>query len=358
MKVLALNSSPRGGGQSKTEWMLDHLVSGMQSAGAEVEKIDLRKKKINYCIGCFTCWTKTPGQCLHKDDMSAELFPKFIAADLVVYATPLYHFTLNAHMKAFIERTLPMLQPFFKKKEDGKTSHPLRYPHPDAVWVSVAGFPEMSVFDQLSHYVKFIYKNKLLAEIYRPAAESMMGPNREMVRDKIALGVQQAGQELVKGKGVSQETLETIQQAIFTEKEGGFHGLGNLFWKTCIAEGVTPKEFEKKGMIPRPDSLESFMAILKMGFNPEGAADLQAILQFCFSGSVEGNCFITIENGSIKTEEGKHSQADITIRTPFDVWMDIMTGKADGQEMFFQEKYTVEGDFELMMKMEALFRRK
>ncbi len=36
MKVLALNSSPRGGGQSKTEWMLDHLVSGMQAAGAEV----------------------------------------------------------------------------------------------------------------------------------------------------------------------------------------------------------------------------------------------------------------------------------------------------------------------------------
>ena len=107
MKVLALNSSPRGGGQSRTEWMLNHLVTGMQAAGAEVEKIDLRKKKINYCIGCFTCWTKTPGQCLHKDDMTQELFPKYIAADLVVYATPLYHFTLNAECKIFEQGQTP-----------------------------------------------------------------------------------------------------------------------------------------------------------------------------------------------------------------------------------------------------------
>ena len=88
MKVLALNSSPRGGGQSKTEFLLNHLVQGMQEAGAEVEVVALRKKKINHCIGCFTCWTKTPGVCLHQDDMTKELFPKWLAADLVVYATP------------------------------------------------------------------------------------------------------------------------------------------------------------------------------------------------------------------------------------------------------------------------------
>jgi len=355
MKVLALNSSPRGGGQSKTEWMLDHLVEGMQSAGADVQKIDLRNKKINYCIGCFTCWTKTPGKCVHKDDMTKELFRKYIAADLVVYATPLYHFTLNAEMKAFIERTLPILEPFLIKKEDGKTSHPLRYPHPDAVWVSVAGFPELSVFDQLSHYVKFMFKHRLLAEIYRPAAETMMGRGREIVRDDIAKGVQQAGKELVETRSVEQDTLGIIQQPIFSSEEGGFHGLGNLFWKTCIAEGVTPKEFEKKGMIPRPDSLESFMAILKMGFNPEGATGINATMQFCFSDSVEGDCYFTIKNGSIVAKEGRHANPTITIIAPFEVWMDIMTGKADGQEMFFQEKYTVEGDFELMMKMEELF---
>ena len=76
MKILSINSSPRTGGESKTELMLNYLVEGMQEAGAEVEVVNLREKKIKYCIGCFTCWTKTPGNCIHKDDMTKELFPK------------------------------------------------------------------------------------------------------------------------------------------------------------------------------------------------------------------------------------------------------------------------------------------
>jgi len=87
MKILSINSSPRTGGQSKTELMLNHLVEGMQEAGAEVEVVNLREKKIKNCIGCFTCWTKTPGKCLQKDDMTNEIFPKLLASDLVVYAT-------------------------------------------------------------------------------------------------------------------------------------------------------------------------------------------------------------------------------------------------------------------------------
>ena len=68
--------------------------------------------------------------------------------------------------------------------------------------------------------------------------------------------------------------------------------------------------------------------------------------------------YYKIENGLIEAEEGRHSAPTVSIKTPFDVWMDIMTGKADGQEMFFQKKYTVEGDFELMLKMEEMFGRK
>ncbi len=47
MKILALNSSPRGEGQSKTGIMLSALVDGMRAAGAEVEVVSLSKKSIN-----------------------------------------------------------------------------------------------------------------------------------------------------------------------------------------------------------------------------------------------------------------------------------------------------------------------
>ena len=119
MKIFAINSSPRGGGQSKTELMLNHLAEGMRDAGAEVDVVNLREKKIKNCIGCFTCWTKTPGRCIHKDDMTGELFPKWLEADLVVYATPLYNYAMTASLKAFLERTLPSLEPFLRFTRGG-----------------------------------------------------------------------------------------------------------------------------------------------------------------------------------------------------------------------------------------------
>ena len=243
MKILALNSSPRTGGQSKTERMLNYLVKGMQEAGAEVEVVNLSEKKIKNCIGCFTCWTKTPGICIHKDDMTKYLFPKWLKSDLVVYATPLYHYTVNAEMKAFIERTLPVLEPFFEQ-HDNRTVHPWRQKPPDAVVLSVAGFIEMAVFDQLSNYVNFLFGRHggLLAEIYRPAAEvlSLIKDKREEVFEATV----QAGRELVRSQHVSAETLNRIQQPIIDYQT--FAQLGNSFWETCIAEGVTPKEFREK----------------------------------------------------------------------------------------------------------------
>jgi len=104
----------------------------------------------------------------------SELFPKWLNSDIVIYATPLYHYTLNATLKAFIERTLPLLEPFFRQFE-GKTYHPMRSKHPKVVFLSVAGFPDPEIFDPLSAWVRYIFgKNKnLIAEIYRPMAEAM-----------------------------------------------------------------------------------------------------------------------------------------------------------------------------------------
>ena len=358
MKVLALNSSPRGEGQSKTGIMLNQLVLGMRDAGAEVEVVELRKKTIRNCSGCFTCWTRTPGLCIHKDDMTGELFPKFIASDLVVYASPLYHFTVNATMKAFIERTLPTLQPFFEER-GSETMHPVRYEFPKAVVLSAAGFPEMSVFDQLSSWVRYIFglNKSLLAEIYRPAAESMTLPFFKEKVEKILEATRKAGQEIVESMKISEETLGEVTRDFVGDKEL-FRNMGNVFWKSCIAEGVSPKEFEEKGLIPRPDSIETFMMFFFFGFNPASAGDTTAVFQFNFSGDVTETCHFRIENGTISTVQGSAESPDLTIDTPFEVWMDIMTGKADGQQMFMAQKYKVRGDLSLLMRMGQIFGNK
>jgi multimeric flavodoxin WrbA len=358
MKVLALNSSPRGDGQSKTELMLTHLVKGMREAGADVEVVELRKKSVKHCIGCYTCWTKTPGVCIHKDDMTNELFPKWRDSDLVIYATPLYHFTLNATMKAFIERTLPFLEPYLED-HGGETMHPARFKHPKVVVLSVAGFPELSVFDQLSSWANFVFGRHgiLVAEIYRPMAEGMNSPFLMEVTHQVLDAAAQAGREIVQNSKVSPETLGRITQPLVDDPKPYFK-MANLFWKTCIAEGVSPKEFYERGMTPRPDSVEAFMFVMPMGFNPEAAGNTKAIIQFKFSGEAEGSCHFKIENGKIQAAMGLTEKPDLTIEAPFSVWMDIMTRKADGQQMFMEQKYKVFGDFSLLLHMNQLFGKK
>lgn len=352
MNVLAINSSLRRGGQSKTELMLDHLVEGMRQAGAEVEIVHLRDKEVNYCIGCFGCMTKTPGKCGQQDDMTAELFPKWLESDLVVYATPLFHHTVNAPMKTFIERTFPVCEPFLDRRDDGRWVHPLRQKPPSAVLLSVCGFPEESAFGALSHYMNFLFGESLLAEIYRPGAEALI--QQKDILDDVLDATVQAGRELIESRCVQPETMGRIKQPLFDDV-GSFARIANLAWQTCIAEGLTLAAFNKKGMVPRPDSVENFMRVMPLGFNPAAASDVEAVLQFTFSSEVEGACYFTIVDGKIETALGIAEEPDLTIKAPFKVWMDIITGKADGAQMFMQGAYAAEGDTSLLTKIDRWF---
>ncbi len=352
MKVIAINSSPRGHGISKTRLLLDALVKGMREANAEVELVHLRERVVKNCIGCYTCLTKTPGTCVDKDDMTNVLFPKWLEADIAVYATPLYHFTMNATMKAFIERTLPVLEPFLVQ-HGGKTTHPLRQAPPLAVVLSVAGFPESTVFTQLSSYVKFLFGERLAAEIYRPVAEMMTRPEFSEVTKAILEATVEAGSELVNSSRVSESTMERITKPIIDLDS--MAKLANVFWRSCIREGLTPKEFNQRNLLPHPDSLETFMMIMSMGFNAESAANVRAAIQFNFSGEVSGDCCLKISDGKIEAQEGITENPDLTIESPFDLWIDIMAGKADGQKMFLEQKYKALGDLSLLIRMRDLF---
>ena len=352
MKVMAINSSPRGEKTSRTFLMLDSLIKGMQEAGAEVKMVHLRDKQIRHCIGCFTCWTKTPGTCVHKDDMTNELLPEWLASDLCVYATPLYHFTVNADMKNFIERTLPILEPFFVKR-GGKTTHPMRQIPPGAVMLSVAGFPEPSVFSQLSSYAHFLFGKGLVAEIYRPGAEMMALPRLSRQLDAILEATAVAGQQLVTSRKISPEIVERITVPLMDTES--MARMANIFWKSCIAEGVNPQEFQKRKLVPSPDSIESFATIMSWAFDPVSAGETKATIQFTFSGEMSGACWFKISNGEIQAGEGFSDNPDLTIESPFGLWVEIMTGKADGQKMLMQGNYMAKGDFSLLIRMKELF---
>jgi hypothetical protein len=287
--------------------------------------------------------------------MTKELFPKWLESNMVVYATPLYHYTMNAALKVFIERTLPAAQPFFEI-HNGRMFHPLRHKIPAVVLLSVAGMPDEGHFKALSAHANYLFAGpgrQLAAEIYRPAAEILTNPFFREKSKEILDATKQAGRELANSMKISPETMAGITQPIIDAES--FAEKANLFWKSCIAEKMTPKEFGEKKMIPRPDSLDSFMLFLPLGLNCKAACDRKVILQFSFSGEVEESCYFTIENNKINASKGTSENPDITIETPFTLWMDIMTRKADGQKMFMEQKYKVTGDISLMIQ---LFERK
>ena len=101
-KVLILSGSPRKGGNS--EILCDEFLRGALEAGHQAEKIRVAEKKIAPCLGCYHC-TAHGGVCARKDDM-AEVLQKMIDADVLVLASPVYFYSIDAQLKALIDRTV------------------------------------------------------------------------------------------------------------------------------------------------------------------------------------------------------------------------------------------------------------
>lgn len=101
-KVLILSGSPRMGGNS--DILCDQFAKGAQETGNRVEKIRVADKKIGYCHACYYCRDHA-GVCAIKDDM-AEVMQKMIDSDVIVLASPVYFYSVDAQLKAVIDRTV------------------------------------------------------------------------------------------------------------------------------------------------------------------------------------------------------------------------------------------------------------
>ena len=101
-KVLILSGSPRMGGNS--DILCDEFMRGALESGNEVEKIRVASKKIAPCSGCYYC-RDHGGECARRDDM-AEVLQKMIDADVLVLSSPVYFYSIDAQLKAVIDRTV------------------------------------------------------------------------------------------------------------------------------------------------------------------------------------------------------------------------------------------------------------
>lgn len=210
MKVLAINGSPRNENGCTTK-ILKPLLAGMEEAGAQTEIIYLGKAQIHNCIGCMSCWTKTPGKCVFNDDMEA-LLQKYIAADLYIIATPLYVFNVSGLMKNFMDRTIPLAR--LTKLENKKL-----------LLVSPAGFPQFDCFEPLVHFIRYKAKfenfsgDNYLGEILRPSA-GLLG--QDFFKDKADAyyrNLKLAGIQLIKANKIDDDLHKKLHEQWMTVEE-------------------------------------------------------------------------------------------------------------------------------------------
>lgn len=142
VKVLILNGNPKSE-LSKFDQYLVTLTQVLQSKGSDwdVQLLNLRELKLHDCIGCYSCWLKTPGICCFKDDQETIL-KEYIASDVVLFASPVVMGFSSSLLKRVKERLLPMVHPFLCITGD-RTGHLRRYGHYPAVGLLLDGEGEL-----------------------------------------------------------------------------------------------------------------------------------------------------------------------------------------------------------------------
>lgn len=100
-KILFINSSPRKRSNSRT--LAAKVAEGAARKGHSPKTIEIGRAKIQPCIGCEACQADN-GRCVIKDDM-VGIYPDFKEADIIIFSSPIYFFTINGQMKVFLDRT-------------------------------------------------------------------------------------------------------------------------------------------------------------------------------------------------------------------------------------------------------------
>ena len=111
-KILIVSSSPRKDGNS--EILAKRFAEGAATSGNEVKTVTVRDLDLKFCIGCLYC--QSHDKCVLNDGMNA-LYADFENADVLVFATPVYYYSVSGQLKTFLDRLNPLYPRKNKFKE-------------------------------------------------------------------------------------------------------------------------------------------------------------------------------------------------------------------------------------------------
>lgn len=342
MNILVLNGSPKCD-KSNTLKMTNAFLEGLNTEGRHhIEIISVYNANIEHCRGCFACWTRTPGQCVIKDDMPG-LTEKYINADIIIWSFPLYYFGMPSKAKAFLDRLLPTNLPFMTANEDNTSGHPPRYDlsRQRCVLISTCGFySTKNNYDALLRQFEIMFGNRLV-KIICTEGELFRVPQLSARISDYLSHVKKAGEEFALQGSFSEETQNKLSELLYPPE--AFVEMANASWE--IQEPANAGQTQ--------DRSRSFIRQMAAIYNPEGYVKDIVIEIFFTDLDKTYQLVLGREKCIVKTDN--FVPYTTRIETSFELWLKISEGKINGAEAMMKKQYRVLGSFDTMLKMDEYF---
>lgn len=348
MKILVINGSPKGS-RSNTYKLTKAFLAGMEESSKtaqetfEVEEIQVNQQDIRPCLGCFSCWSKTPGVCCIQDDMQ-DVLQKLLWADITIWSFPLYYFTVPGGLKNLIDRQLPMVQPFMVENETqtGSGSHPARYDMSGkrTVVISTCGFyTAHKNYDGVCSLFDHVCGKDNYTTVFCGQGELFRVPDLVQRTDEYLGYVKQAGKEYAAGK-ILAETREKLDQMLYPRE---------IFEKWADASwGIEKPDGEKES-----DAL-NFTRNMAVLYKKESYSGKEQVLEMYYTDVDECYQIIMGKDGGRVVTDGSASSTT-RIETPLSLWRSIAAGEIRGDDALMKQLYKVKGDFNLLLKWDDYF---
>lgn len=148
--ILIIQSGGRPNGN--TAQLINSFISGAKECGHSIELISLIKNEVKGCLGCNACRYGKP--CIQKDSFN-NLIPRIKDADCIVFASPLYFWTISSRIKAFIER----FYCFAEEDPNPPLGRYEKYPIKDCALLMTSADNFFWTFEQAVSYYQFAVVN-------------------------------------------------------------------------------------------------------------------------------------------------------------------------------------------------------
>jgi multimeric flavodoxin WrbA/putative sterol carrier protein len=358
MKILFVLGNPRKSGY--TQSVAGHVLEGMRDVGAEVDVLDLASVDISACVGCYSCWLATPGQCVHRDDMGGIL-ERLYACDLLFLATPVYYYAMSSLLKTFLERTLPLTSPGITMTPLGVTRNHTRDPerwHGKALaYLAVSALEGGRNLNGVQETFRLTANGlamELRGELLRPESyllEFSLAKPRTI--GTITAALRSAGRELGAGQTVAAETARGVASSLTPGLEH-FVKYSAYYWENAVALGSHATDLASVQSRTARD-VRILMSEMARCADRTATARLNLDILFSFT-DIGWQCTLHVDHGTCECREGAPAAAPaLTITTTTTTWAALFTGGLDVRQAVLQREIVLAGDRSLFLRFHRLF---